>query len=72
MASGWVGRLAKGSKGHASSLYLLAYYAGSSSMGSGGGWVWSLGGWPAIVGLVSAMLGVILLATLRIGALESL
>jgi YNFM family putative membrane transporter len=71
VASGWVGRLAKGSKGHASSLYLLAYYAGSSSMGSGGGWVWSLGGWPAIVGLVSAMLALILMATLRIGALES-
>ncbi|WP_370677464.1 MFS transporter [Pleomorphomonas sp. PLEO] len=69
VASGWVGRLARGSKGHASSLYLLAYYAGSSSMGSGGGWVWSLGGWPAIVGLVSAMLGLILVATLRIGAL---
>lgn len=72
VASGWVGRLAKGSKGHASSLYLLAYYAGSSSMGSGGGWVWSLGGWPAIVGLVSAMLALILVATLRIGALESI
>jgi YNFM family putative membrane transporter len=72
VASGWVGRLAKGSKGHASSLYLLAYYAGSSGMGSGGGWLWSLGGWPAIVALVSAMLGVILVATLRIGALEGL
>ncbi|WP_084633395.1 MFS transporter [Pleomorphomonas oryzae] len=69
VASGWVGRLARGSKGHASSLYLLAYYAGSSSMGSGGGWVWSLGGWPAIVGLVSALLGLTLIATLRIGAL---
>jgi YNFM family putative membrane transporter len=26
VASGWVGRLATGNKGHASSLYLLAYY----------------------------------------------
>lgn len=72
VASGWVGRLARGSKGHASALYLLAYYAGSSSMGSGGGWVWSLGGWPAIVGLVCGMLGLTMIATLRIGALESL
>ena len=72
VASGWVGRLARGSKGHASALYLLAYYLGSSSMGSGGGWFWSFGGWPAIVGLVSVLLGLTLVATLRIGALESL
>ena len=37
MTSGWVGQLALQSKGHASSLYLLAYYMGSSVLGSAGG-----------------------------------
>jgi YNFM family putative membrane transporter len=38
VASGWVGRLAGDAKGHASSLYLLSYYMGSSFVGSAGGW----------------------------------
>ena len=49
VASGWVGRLALQSKGHASSLYLLAYYLGSSLLGSAGGWFWEHGQWPALV-----------------------
>ncbi|HAI28647.1 MAG TPA: MFS transporter, partial [Thalassospira sp.] len=48
IASGWVGRLAETAKGHASSLYLLAYYLGSSIMGSVGGWFWDQGGWNAV------------------------
>lgn len=56
IASGWVGRLAQHSKGHASSLYLLAYYLGSSIVGSVGGWFWSHGGWGAVVGLTSVMI----------------
>lgn len=49
VASGWVGRLALQSKGHASSLYLLAYYLGSSVLGSAGGWFWEQGRWPVLV-----------------------
>ena len=49
VASGWVGRLALQSRGHASSLYLLAYYLGSSLLGSAGGWFWEHGRWPALV-----------------------
>ncbi|WP_417813621.1 MFS transporter [Thalassospira alkalitolerans] len=56
VASGWVGRMAKQSKGHASSLYLLAYYLGSSIMGSVGGWFWSHGGWNAVAGFAGALL----------------
>lgn len=56
IASGWVGRLAETSKGHASSLYLLAYYLGSSIMGSVGGWFWSHGGWNAVAGFAGALL----------------
>lgn len=55
VASGWVGRLAKRHKGHASSLYLLAYYLGSSSMGVLGGWFWSAGKWPAVAGFNGAL-----------------
>lgn len=49
VASSSVGRLAGGNKEHAASLYLLAYYAGSSVMGSFGGLVWRQGGWAAVV-----------------------
>ncbi|MDG4721107.1 MULTISPECIES: MFS transporter [Thalassospira] len=56
IASGWVGRLAETSKGHASSLYLLAYYLGASTMGSIGGWFWSHGGWNAVAGFAGALL----------------
>jgi YNFM family putative membrane transporter len=56
VASAWVGRLAERDKGHAASLYLLAYYAGSSVMGSIGGAVWRDGGWNAVSGYAGAML----------------
>jgi YNFM family putative membrane transporter len=70
VASGWVGRLAVGSKGHASSLYLLAYYVGSSVMGSVGGWFWVGGGWTAIAGFVALMLAVAFMTALRLRRIE--
>jgi YNFM family putative membrane transporter len=66
VASGWVGRLATGNKGHASSLYLLAYYLGSSVAGSAGGWFWAEGGWNAVVIFTLTLLALGLAATLRI------
>ena len=56
IASGWGGRLAETAKGHASSLYLLAYYLGSSIMGSVGGWFWDQGGWNAVAGFAGSLL----------------
>jgi YNFM family putative membrane transporter len=56
VASGWVGRLAKRSKGLASSLYLLAYYLGSSVVGSIGGHFLAQDGWAGVVALVLALL----------------
>ncbi|MFJ3056991.1 MFS transporter [Herbaspirillum sp. NPDC087042] len=47
-ASSWVGRMAKEGKGHAASLYLLAYYLGGSILGSAGGWFWEHSGWNAV------------------------
>ncbi|EGD59217.1 MFS family transporter [Novosphingobium nitrogenifigens DSM 19370] len=66
VASGWVGRLAGDAKGHASSLYLLSYYMGSSFVGSAGGWFWQAHGWAGVVGLTSV------LAALAVGLALSL
>ena len=63
-ASGWVANAAVGTKGHASSLYLLAYYLGSSVMGSIGGWFWSAGQWPAVAGFAIALLALAFAANL--------
>ncbi len=66
VASGWVGRLAAGNKGHASSLYLLAYYIGASLAGSAGGWFLSRFGWNGVVLFTLAMLALAFAASLRI------
>ena len=64
VASGLVGKLAAGTKGHASSLYMLAYYIGSSVMGSAGGWFWAMEGWAAIVIFTLVMMAFALLSAL--------
>ncbi|MBB2931254.1 MFS transporter [Paraburkholderia silvatlantica] len=65
VASGWVGRLADGAKGHASSLYLLGYYLGSSFIGSVGGFFWQRSGWGAVVVFSIGLLAICLvLATI--------
>ena len=66
VASGWVGQLALQSKGHASSLYLLAYYLGSSVLGSAGGWFWEHGHWPALVAFSLVLLVGALALALRL------
>lgn len=66
VASGWVGQLAVGSKGHAASLYLLSYYLGSSVMGSLGGWFWAHGAWPGVAGFCAVLLGWALWAAWRL------
>jgi len=66
VASGWVGRLGAPRTGHATSLYLLFYYLGSSVMGSSGGWFWEHGGWPAVAGFCIAALMLALASGLRL------
>ena len=56
IASGWVSARAATARAAAASLYLFAYYAGSSVFGTLGGVFWSRGGWPGIMGLVGALL----------------
>ncbi len=66
VASAWVGQLARGAKGHASSLYLLAYYLGSSAMGSAGGWFYARGGWNELVAFVMCLLSLGLVASVSL------
>lgn len=56
IASGWVSSRAKLDKAQASSLYLFAYYLGSSVGGTIGGFFWSEWGWNGIIGFISAFL----------------
>ena len=49
VASSWVGTEAREAKAQASSLYLFSYYAGSSLLGSLGGFAWEHGGWNGVV-----------------------
>jgi len=61
VASGWVGSKARAFKGHAASLYLLAYYIGSSVMGSLGGLAWQAGQWTGVAAFTAALLVLALL-----------
>jgi YNFM family putative membrane transporter len=59
VASGWVPARAHAggiSTGQAASLYLFAYYTGSSVFGSLGGRAWSDAGWAGVVALASLLL----------------
>jgi YNFM family putative membrane transporter len=71
IASGWVGRMANGAKSHAASLYLLAYYLGSSLLGSAGGWFWTRSGWGGVVGFVAVLMTAALVVASRLAKLES-
>lgn len=66
VASGWVGRLAQQSKGHASSLYLWGYYMGSSVLGAGAGWFWSRWGWTGVGSVALAVLALVSALALRV------
>jgi YNFM family putative membrane transporter len=60
VVSGWVPTVAHArgiATGHAVSLYLFAYYAGSSGLGTLGGLAWELGAWPGVVLLAAGLVG---------------
>lgn len=63
IASSWVGRRARVDRAQASSLYLLAYYLGSSVVGTSTGFAWSSHGWPG----VTLVTGILLLLGVAIG-----
>ena len=60
VASGWVAtraHLGVGGTGQAASLYLFAYYLGSSVFGSAAGNAWTSYAWPGVVVLALALVG---------------
>jgi YNFM family putative membrane transporter len=61
VASSWVGLRAEHSRAQASTLYMCAYYSGSSVAGVVGGYFWASAAWSGVVLLIGAM-GVIALA----------
>ncbi|MFC5540237.1 MAG: MFS transporter [Bacilli bacterium] len=61
IASSWVSHRAKKNKAQASSLYLFAYYFGSSVGGTTGGVFWSLFGWNGVIAFISAFITLSLL-----------
>jgi YNFM family putative membrane transporter len=69
IASAWVGLLAGPDRAQASSLYLLAYYLGSSISGTGGGFCYGAWGWPGVVVLILLLLSAAFLTGLRLRAL---
>jgi YNFM family putative membrane transporter len=69
VASGWVGRLASQSKGHASSLYLWAYYMGSSVLGAGAGWFWGRWAWLGVGCISLTVLALMIVLALRVQSL---
>jgi len=72
VASAWVGARAATARAQASSLYLLAYYLGSSISGTGGGLIWSNWGWTGVVALILGLLVAAGLVLLRLMALTPL
>lgn len=66
VASAWVGVLASGNRGAASSLYLFSFYVGSGVVGGAAGIAYTGHGWPGLVACVAAllMIALILVSTL--------
>ncbi len=56
IASSWVGRRAMTAKAQASSLYLFAYYLGSSISGTVGGLFWQHYGWNGVAVMITLLL----------------
>lgn len=75
VASGWVpvrAHAAGVAPGPAASVYLFTYYLGSSVFGSVAGFVWSLGGWSAVMALVLTLTGIVIVLALLVRRTRSL
>jgi YNFM family putative membrane transporter len=72
IVSSWVGRRAGNAKAQASSLYLFAYYMGSSLAGAGGGLFYAAHGWNGVAAFVGAMVLAALLIAWRLYYLQPL
>ena len=72
VASSWVGRRALRDRAQASSIYLCAYYLGSSVLGTAGGWFFAHSGWTGVVLFVGSLYGLALAIALRLARLAPL
>ena len=72
IVSSWVGRRAGSAKAQASSLYLFAYYSGSSLAGAAGGLFYAAHGWSGVASFVAALFGLGLLFAWRLYRLAPL
>ncbi|WP_405161849.1 MFS transporter [Nocardia sp. NBC_01499] len=61
VASAWVGVMASGNRGAASSLYLFSFYVGSGVIGGAAGIAYTKHGWAGLVVCVAALLVVALI-----------
>ena len=66
VASAWVSARARTAKAQAASLYLFAYYTGSSVVGWGGGFGWSAHGWPGVLAIVGGCVSAALVLAWRL------
>lgn len=69
IASAWVGLFAGQARAQASSLYLFAYYMGSSVSGTGGGLFYDAWGWTGVVLLILLLIGAAFMTGLRLNSL---
>lgn len=67
VASAAVGARGGAEKAAASAHYLLAYYAGSSAVGTLGGVLYARAGWDGVVALVSALLALAVVVAAALG-----
>jgi len=72
IASAWVARRSQDARAQGSAIYLLAYYAGSSVIGTLGGYGWSHWGWPGVVGFSAITFTIALLLAWRLYILPPL
>jgi YNFM family putative membrane transporter len=71
IASGWVGKRAVTARAQATSLYLFAYYQGSSLSGTIGGLFWVKWGWQGITIIITSLLLLALAAAERVRKMEA-
>ncbi len=71
IASAWVGLFAGQARAQASSLYLFAYYLGSSISGTGGGFFYSAWGWGGVVLLILFLIAAAFAAGMRLRTLSA-
>lgn len=71
VASSWIGRRTVRAKGQALSLYLFSYYAGSSVVGTLGGFAYHAGGWNGVVLYMGVFLLLAMLVAMKLRTLPT-